>query len=162
MAFLNNSWKHRTQPKITIRLSFLDPPHHVTLVIIGDLVHSICFSSSFTVMAWGMCVLKDGIGATAGMRDAFCVAVITDTDQIIVFPWNVTTPLIIWKREHIRRSGSIGNLVFLEAGRRCSFGPGLLWMYSVTSVVPSLRDGLHKYVYCVVCGGITWKRALSM
>ena len=101
-------------------------------------------------MAWGMCVLKDGIGATAGMRDAFCVAVITDTDQIIVFPWNVTTPLIIWKREHIRRSGSIGNLVFLEAGRRCSFGPGLLWMYSVTSVVPSLRDGLHKYVFCVV------------
>ena len=164
-GFPNNIWKHRMQPEITIQLSFLVPSYHVILllacveVIFGDLVH--CFSSSFTVMAWGMCVLKNGIGAVAGMRDAFCVAVITDTDQIIVFPWNVTTPLIIWKREHIRKSGSIGNLVFLETGRRCRFGPGLLWMYSVTSV-SSLRDGLHKYVFCVVCGGITWKRPLLM
>ena len=104
-------------------------------------------------MAWGMCVLEDGIGGSAGMRNAYCVAVVTNTDKLLVFPWNVTTPLIIWEREHIRRSGSIGNLVFLEAGRRCGFGPGLLWMYSITSVVLSLRDGLHTYVLCVVRGG---------
>ena len=94
-------------------------------------------------MAWGLCVLQAGIGAKAGLKGALCVAVITDHDQVKIFPWKVTSVIIVWDRNKLRRSGSIGDLVFLEAGRRCTHGPGLLWMYTKSDVALSLREGLH-------------------
>ena len=54
-----------------------------------------------------------------------------------------STPLISWDRDKIRRTGKTGNLVFIEIGRRCQGGPGLLWMYSC-SVAQALRETLHK------------------
>lgn len=105
------------------------------------------FYDSKGVMAWGLCVLQDGIGARASLKHALCVAVVTEDDQVKIFPWKVTAPQITWDRNKLRRSGSIGDLVFLEAGRRCRFGPGLLWMYTKSEVALSLREGLHTFLF---------------
>ena len=95
-----------------------------------------------------MCVLGEGVGGNAGISQACCAVVITATEQIKVFPYNVTSHTIIsWDRDKLRRSGSIGGLVFLEAGRRCTFGAGLLWMYAFPEVTHSLRDGLHTFLF---------------
>lgn len=99
------------------------------------------------VMAWGMYALQEGIGSRAGLKDAPCVAVVTDTDRLLVFPWKVTCAVIDWDRTHLRRSGSVGNLVFLEAGRRCMFGAGLLWMHNRSTINPSLREGMHTFLF---------------
>ena len=96
------------------------------------------------VMAWAVVVVLAGIGEKAGLNNALCVAVVTSDDQLKIYPWNISTsPVITWDRDKLRRSGSIGDMVFMEAGRRCRFGPGLLWMYAETSVSISLREGLH-------------------
>ena len=96
------------------------------------------------MIAWGIYVLEEGIGSKAGISQACCAFVITATEQIKLFPHNVTSHVIIvWDRDKLRRSGSIGGLVFLEAGRRCTFGAGLLWMYAFPEVIHSLQDNLH-------------------
>lgn len=96
------------------------------------------------VTAWGVAVVQAGIGEKAGLKNnAFCVVVVTSEDQLKIYPWNVTVPIITWDRDKLRRSGSIGDMVFMEAGRRCRFGPGLLWMFAESSVSVSLREGLH-------------------
>ena len=103
---------------------------------------SVYFSSA--VMAWGVVVVQVGIGEQAHLRDAFCVVVVTSDDRLKIYAWNAATiPLITWDRDKLRRSGSIGDMVFMEAGRRCRFGPGLLWMFAETNVSVSLRAGLH-------------------
>jgi len=50
--------------------------------------------------------------------------------------------LLSWSKTAIRRSGCIGTLVFIEAGRRCSGGPGLLWMYHPAPYIPKLYQCL--------------------
>lgn len=109
---------------------------------IEQFVDMLCIPFS-TVMAWGVVVIQAGIGDKAGLKNAFCVAVVTSDDQLKIYPWNITTPIVTWDRDKLRRSGSIGDMVFMEAGRRCRFGPGLLWMYAESSVSVSLREGLH-------------------
>lgn len=52
--------------------------------------------------------------------------------------------LLSWDRDKLRRSGCIGSLVFMEAGRRCYGGPGLLWMCCPVSVAGKFRECLHK------------------
>ena len=102
-------------------------------------------SLSSAAAAWGIAVVQAGISNKAGLKNnAFCVIVVTSDDQLKIYPWNVTTaPIITWDRDKLRRSGSIGNMAFLETGRRCRFGPGLLWMLAESSVSVSLREGLH-------------------
>ena len=101
-------------------------------------------SLSSAAASWGVAIHPAGISDKAGLKNnAFCVIVVTSDDQLKIYPWNVTTaPIITWDRNKLRRSGSIGNMVFLEAGRRCRFGPGLLWMFAESSVSVSLREGL--------------------
>ena len=96
-------------------------------------------------MAWGVVVVQAGIAEQARLKNAFCVVVVTSDDRLKIYPWNAgTVPLITWDRDKLRRSGSIGDMVFMEAGRRCTFGPGMLWMLDKTRVSISLREGLHR------------------
>lgn len=55
-----------------------------------------------------------------------------------------TTPLISWERDKMRRTGKTGNLVFIEIGRRCQGGPGLVWMFTGFNDAQALRETLHK------------------
>ena len=54
-----------------------------------------------------------------------------------------TTPIVTWDRDKMRRTGCLGNMVFIEIGRRCIGGPGLIWMYAGPRETAALRETLH-------------------
>ena len=64
----------------------------------------------------------------------------------IVSPSDAGKPIVAWDRDKIRRTGNMGNLVFIEIGRRCKGGPGLVWMYAGFEEVHPLRETLHRWV----------------
>ncbi len=47
----------------------------------------------------------------------------------------------------MRRTGCLGNMVFIEIGRRCTGGPGLVWMYAGPRETAALRETLHTWVF---------------
>ena len=64
----------------------------------------------------------------------------------IVNPVDPSKPVVIWDRDKMRRTGKTGNLVFIEIGRRCQEGPGLVWMYAGFDDAHPLRKTLHRLV----------------
>jgi len=62
----------------------------------------------------------------------------------IINPADPSNPLVSWERDKMRRTGKTGNLVFIEIGRRCQGGPGLVWMYAGSEEAQALRETLHK------------------
>ena len=64
----------------------------------------------------------------------------------IINPADPSNPLVSWERDKMRRTGKTGNLVFIEIGRRCQGGPGLVWMYAGSEEAQALRETLHKWV----------------
>ena len=64
----------------------------------------------------------------------------------IISPSNTGEPVVAWDRDKIRRTGKTGNLVFIEIGRRCQGGPGLVWMYAGFEEAHPLRETLHRSV----------------
>ena len=61
----------------------------------------------------------------------------------IISPADPTSPIITWDRDKMRRTGCLGNMVFIEIGRRCRGGPGLLWMYAGPKDTAALRETLR-------------------
>ena len=64
----------------------------------------------------------------------------------IVSPSDAGKPIVAWDRDKMRRTGKTGNLVFIEIGRRCQGGPGLVWMYAGFEEAHPLRETLHRWV----------------
>ena len=60
-------------------------------------------------------------------------------------------PIVTWDRDKMRRTGKTGNLVFIEIGRRCQGGEGLVWMYCGFEEATSLRETLHRLVVIFPC-----------
>lgn len=60
-----------------------------------------------------------------------------------------TEPIVSWDHDKIRRTGKLGRLLFIEIGRRCRGGPGLVWLYTGTcdKRVHEMRNILRKYVW---------------
>lgn len=56
-------------------------------------------------------------------------------------------PVVTWERDKLRRTGKTGNLVFVEIGRRCKGGPGLVWLYTGVEQAQSLRETLHNFLF---------------
>ena len=65
---------------------------------------------------------------------------------LIVSPVDASKPIVAWDRDKMRRTGKTGNLVFIEIGRRCQGGPGLVWMYAGFEEAHPLRETLHRSV----------------
>ena len=80
-----------------------------------------CSFSLNVVMAWGVCILGEGVGEKAGISQSYSAVVITAAEQIKVFPYNVTSHTIIsWDRDKLRRCGSIDG--GLEVGEGVPLG----------------------------------------
>lgn len=62
----------------------------------------------------------------------------------IISPSDMGAPIVTWDRDKMRRTGKTGNLVFIEIGRRCTGGPGLVWMYAGFEEAHPLRETLHR------------------
>ncbi len=60
-------------------------------------------------------------------------------------------PIVTWDANKMRRTGSLGNMVFIEIGRRCEGGPGLIWMYACQEDSDNFRDTLKRLVISLFC-----------
>ena len=90
-------------------------------------------------------ILKEGIVSDSKILTGLCVITIRSSDSTFnVHDFHTGKQLLSWNRAAIRRSGFIKSLVFLEAGRRCSGGPGLLWLQSPLPQARELQKCLHE------------------
>ena len=55
-------------------------------------------------------------------------------------------PMVTWEANKMRRTGSLGNMVFIEIGRRCEGGAGLIWMYACPEDSDNFRDTVKRYI----------------
>ena len=59
-------------------------------------------------------------------------------------PADSSHPLVSWELHNMRRRGSTGDLFFIEIGRHCEGGPGLVLMYAGLKDAQTLREMLRK------------------
>ena len=81
-----------------------------------------------TVSVWRVYIINEGVGKTLKCR-GFHNITINRNSTLSIVNCGSQVPLATWDKDKIRRSGCLDNLVFLEAGRRCQGGAGMLWMY---------------------------------
>ena len=97
-----------------------------------------------------MYVLPEEVGARTYIIGRNLLAIYDTSDKrpgcIDIFNPIYSDTIISWERDKIRRTGYIGNLVFIEIGRRCRGGPGLVWLYVRPKEAHDLREALHRYV----------------
>lgn len=98
---------------------------------------------------WPVYILPEEVGSRLSIIGTNVVALRSGGNGIIGHldiynPGDPSTPLISWDRDKMRRTGKTGHLVFIEIGRRCQGGPGLVWMYTGFNDAQALRETLHK------------------
>ena len=80
------------------------------------------------VSVWRVYIINEGVGKALKCR-GFQNITINRNSTISIVNCSSHVPIATWDRDKIRRSGCLDSLVFLEAGRRCQGGAGMLWMY---------------------------------
>jgi len=87
--------------------------------------------------------IAKSISALPGLR----IVTIRSSDATFNVYDSTGKQLLSWNRRVLKRSGCIespGPLVFLETGRRCSEGPGLLWMQHSKSQPMKMHHTLQE------------------
>lgn len=99
---------------------------------------------------WAVYILSEEVGTRVHALGVNIIALRsrksdTQPGQLdIISPTN-PTPIVTWDRDKMRRTGCLGNMVFIEIGRRCKGGPGLVWMFTGPADSAALRETLHRY-----------------
>lgn len=104
--------------------------------------YNLRFLFYYTVSVWRVYIINEGVGKTLKCRGFHNITINRDSTLSIINSCN-QVPLATWDRDKIRRSGCLENLVFIEAGRRCQGGPGMLWMYCPQNAV-DFGECLHR------------------
>lgn len=110
--------------------------------------------SSLTVSSldsvWAVYILPEEVGSRCTIIGMNILALQSGVPnktvgRLSIFsPADTSNPVLSWDRDKMRRTGKTGNLVFIEIGRRCQGGPGLVWMYAGVEEAQALRETLHK------------------
>jgi len=94
---------------------------------------------------WVVLILQEGIVTSnttlAGLR---AITIRSSDATFNVHELCTGKQLVSWNRRAIKRSGYIGSLVFLETGRKCSGGSGLLWMQHPKSQAMKMQISLQE------------------
>ena len=99
---------------------------------------------------WTVYILPEEVGSRCSIIGINVVALKSGKKDVSIGRLDIynlgdpSTPVISWDRDKMRRTGKTGHLVFIEIGRRCEGGPGLVWMYTGFNEAQSLRETLHK------------------
>ena len=88
-------------------------------------------------------IINEDIGNMLGYEGLHIIG-IRRNSTLCIHNFHTKSLLLSWDRDKLRRSGGIGCLGFMEVGRRCYGGPGLLWMYCPVSVAGKFRECLHE------------------
>ena len=101
--------------------------------------------------AWAVYIMPEEVGSRCNMLGVHILLLRggilnQSVGQLqIVSPSDSGKPIVAWDRDKMRRTGKTGNLVFIEIGRRCQGGPGLVWMYAGLEEAHPLRETLHRW-----------------
>ena len=100
---------------------------------------------------WPVYILPEEVGSKRGILGLHILALRSGIPNVsmgqldIISPTDPSHPVVTWDRDKMRRTGKTGHLVFIEIGRRCEGGPGLVWMYTgYQNDALALRETLHK------------------
>lgn len=99
---------------------------------------------------WPVYILPEEVGSRCSIIGTNVITLKSGVQDVsigrldIYNPADPSTPLVSWDRDKMRRTGKTGHLVFIEIGRRCEGGPGLVWMYTGFNDAQALRETLHK------------------
>jgi hypothetical protein len=103
--------------------------------------------------AWAVYIMPEEVGSRCNMLGVHILLLRggilnQSVGQLqIVSPSDAGKPIVAWDRDKMRRTGKTGNLVFIEIGRRCQGGPGLVWMYAGFEEAHPLRETLHRFLF---------------
>ena len=102
---------------------------------------------------WGVYILPEEVGLRLMLLGFHIVALRSIQKGVhpgqldIINPMDPSTPIVTWDRDKIRRTGCLGNMVFIEIGRRCRGGAGLMWMYSGQKEAAAFRETLYMFLF---------------
>ena len=91
-------------------------------------------------------LINEGVGPKLNLTGLHFVTTQATSLTFNIYSFYTGKHLMVWEHCNIRRSGCVGSLVFLEVGRRCQGGPGILWMYCPNHLATQFRESLHKLV----------------
>ena len=91
-------------------------------------------------------LINEGVGPKLNFTGLHFVTTQATSLTFNIYSFYTGKHLMAWEHRNIRRSGCVGSLVFLEVGRRCQGGPGILWMYCPNHLATQFRESLHKLV----------------
>ena len=100
---------------------------------------------------WPVYILPEEVGARVHAIGVNVIALRSrrsdsQPGQLDIISPTDPAPIVTWDRDKMRRTGCLGNMVFIEIGRRCRGGPGLVWMFAGPTDVAALRETLHRSV----------------
>ena len=99
---------------------------------------------------WPVYILPDEVGLRCHIIGQHILTLHSESEISvgelkIISPTDHKEAVIRWDRDKLRRSGRAWNLVFIEIGRMCVGGPGLVWMYvGFDSAAQALRETLQR------------------
>jgi len=73
-------------------------------------------------------IINEGVGKTLGCS-GFHIITVGNDSTLNILDYDTEAVQVTWAPDKIRRSGCLESLVFVEGGRSCQGGPGMLWMY---------------------------------
>ena len=101
---------------------------------------------------WPVYILPEDVGGKTGITGQHILALHSGVPNVSVGELHIISPadhnraVLKWDRDKLRRAGKTGSLVFIEIGRRCEGGPGLVWMcVGLQDDAVALRTTLHRY-----------------
>ena len=109
--------------------------------------------SCFPQIQCGQCIFYQKMwGGETGITGQHILALHSGVPNVSVGELHIISPadhnraVLKWDRDKLRRAGKTGSLVFIEIGRRCEGGPGLVWMcVGLQDDAVALRRTLHRY-----------------
>ena len=142
-------------PSLSLSPSSYLPPPSLSLLLPSP---SLSFSLSPPDSAWAVYIMPEEVGSRCQMIGRLILLLKGNVPNQsvgkleIISPTDTGRPIVSWDRDKMRRTGKTGNLVFIEIGRRCQGGPGLVWMYAGFEEAHPLRETLHRSaVHVVIC-----------
>lgn len=120
---------------------------HINRLYKNTFYENSLFNFLISDSVWAVYILPEEVGSRVHLLGINILSLKSGTEghpgQLEIISPVDPTPIVTWDRDKMRRTGCLGNMVFIEIGRRCRGGPGLIWMYAGPEETAALRETLH-------------------
>lgn len=102
-----------------------------------------CISLSLAGI-WTVYFISEGVAQTLNFTGLHVVTISATNLTFNIYDFYNGKHLLAWEHCSIRKSGCVGPLVFLEVGKSCHGGPGVLWMFHPDHLAAKFSKSLQK------------------